>query len=120
MPVLYCGTAAGSLVIAGSELCWALPLVDIEEEGQGNDRLYLVIADIITTHNHIIGTIYSMIQAEQLPLSRLFPEKPAKISVAEVTSSSAIISNISEYVFRFFERSTICHPCNIIYALQEA
>ena len=73
--------------------------VDDEKEG----RLYLVIADIISTHNHIIQSIYSMVQAKQSPCYHLFPEKPAKISLAEVTSSSAIVSNSSEYVdFYFF------------------
>ena len=71
-------------------------------------RLYLVIADIISTHNRIIQSIYSMIQAKQSPYHHLFPEKPVKISVAEVTSSSAIVSNSSEYVVVVFYFEYCC------------
>lgn len=87
--------------------CVLLPVAD-EEEEQG-DWLYLVIADIISTHNHIIQSSHSMIQAKQSPLHHLFPEKPAKISVAEVASRSTIVSNSSEYAFGIFEINYYCH-----------
>ena len=71
----------------------------MEEEDQGNDWLYLVIADIITSHNHTIENLYSMVQARsQLPLNRLLPEEPSKIFPMEVAVNNAIISNFSECV----------------------
>lgn len=76
-------------------------LIDVEEEEQNNDWFYVIIADIITRHNHIIESLYSMIQAKKLPLSRLLPEQPARISPMEVASSHAIISNMSEYAVCF-------------------
>lgn len=73
---------------------------DVEEEDQGNDWLYVVIADIITSHNHTIENLYSMIQAKkQLPLNRLLPEEPPRIFPMEVALSNAIISNFSECVW---------------------
>ena len=70
---------------------------DVEEEDQGNDWLYIVIADIVSTHNQIIEGIYSMIQEnKQLPLNRLLPEEPSKISPIEVDISNAIIGGASE------------------------
>lgn len=71
--------------------------LDVEEEEQGNDWLYVVIADIITNHNHMIENLYSMIQTSKtLPLARLLPEEPTKIFPAEVASSNAIVSSFTE------------------------
>ena len=71
----------------------------MEEEDQGNDWLYVVIADIVTSHNHTIENLYSMLQGrKQLPINRLLPEEPAKISPMEATINNAIVSNFSEYV----------------------
>lgn len=70
-----------------------MPVVDVEEERQGNDWLFLAIADITRNHNHIIESLYSMIQANKSPLTRLLSEQPTKISLVEVTSSCALVSN---------------------------
>ena len=72
-------------------------LSDVEEEEQGNDWLYLVIADIIANHNHTIEGLYSILQGQgHSRLSRLLPEEPAKILPTEVTQSSAIVSGFTE------------------------
>ncbi len=70
---------------------------DVEEEEQGNDWLYVVIADIIANHNHTIENLYSMVQANaHSSLARLLPEEPAKIFPTEVAVSNAIVSNFTE------------------------
>ena len=69
---------------------------DVEEEEQGNDWLYVVIADIITNHNHTIENLYSMVHTNPTSLTRLLSEEPAKIFPTEVAASNAIVSNFSE------------------------
>ena len=70
----------------------------MEEEEQGNDWLYVVIADIISNHNHTIENLYSLLQSSntQVPLARLLPDEPSRILPTEVTSSSAIIGRFTE------------------------
>jgi len=66
----------------------------VEEEGQGNDWLYVVMADIIAAHNQTIENIYSLIQSH--PLARLLPDEPPKVHPAEVSSSTAIVGHLPE------------------------
>ena len=69
---------------------------DVEEEEQGNDWMYVVIADIISSHNHTIENLYSMIQAKRhAPLNRLLSDEPAKIFPTEVDISNAIVNNFT-------------------------
>lgn len=71
--------------------------IDDEQEDQGNDCLYIVIADIIEKHNHIIENLYCMMQNNrQLSFNRLLPEEYSKILPTEVTRSTAIIGNFSK------------------------
>lgn len=69
--------------------------LDVEKENQGNDWLYLVIADIITRHNCTVKNFYSVIQKEK-PLNRFLSEEPSKILPTEVDLNSAIIT-FTEY-----------------------
>ena len=70
--------------------------LDVEKEDQGNDWLYLIIADIITRHNNTIKNFYSVFQKEK-PLNRFLSEEPSKILPTEVDLNSAIITS-AEYV----------------------
>ena len=55
----------------------------MEEKDQGNDWLYLIIADIIANHNLIIKTVV---------------KDPPKISPTEIAISNAVVCNFTEYV----------------------
>ena len=68
--------------------------VDLEEEGQGNDWLYVVMADIIANHNQTIENLYSALQTH--PLARLLPDEPPKVHPTEVSSSTAIVGQFQE------------------------
>ena len=74
------------MVITKSYLVW----LDLEEEGQGNDWLYVVMADIIAGHNQTIENLYSH------PLARLLPDEPPKVHPAEVSSNTAIVGHLTE------------------------
>ena len=71
-----------------------LPPVDVEEEGQGNDWLYVVMTDIVSNHNQTIENLYSSIQTH--PLARLLPDEPPKIYPTEVNANTAIVSQFVE------------------------
>ena len=67
---------------------------DVEEEGQGNDWLYVVMADIVLNHNQTIESLYCCNQT--LPLARLLPDEPPKIHPTEVNASNAIVTQFVE------------------------
>jgi hypothetical protein len=78
---------------------YVLFIADSEEENQGNDCLYIVINDIIHTHNLIIDYTY-----QKLPLNRLLlHETPTEIFPLEVTAQNAIIGTFTKYVLFSFE-----------------
>ena len=92
---LHCPPPPHSVVLTAIVI-YVCIFLDVEKEDQGNDWLYLIIADIITRHNHVIKSFYSVIQREK-PLNRFLSEEPSKILPTEVDLNSAIIT-FTEYV----------------------
>jgi len=69
-----------------------------EEEEEGNDWLYIVVADIIATHNAFIEGVYSYVHAQQqVPLAHLLPDEPAKVYPLEVDSSNCIAGKFERW-----------------------
>lgn len=71
-------------------------MLDVEEEEQGNDWLFTVIADIVGAHNLAIENLYNIIYSQkQLHLTRLLPDQPAKVLPTEVTEKNCIVGNFT-------------------------
>lgn len=68
-------------------------VTDVEEEDKGNDWLFTVIADIITSHNAMVDLPN---QVASRSFQRLLPDKQAKAYPQEITASSCIIP---QYVY---------------------
>ena len=66
--------------------------IDEEEEGQGNDWLYVVIGDIIATHNQTIENVYFSLQKSNL--ASLLPDEPSVINITEVKVDTAIVTKL--------------------------
>ena len=62
-----------------------------EEEEEGNDWLYTVMADIVNTHNIFIEGLYTMVRSKSLPVGHLLPSGPSKIPLSEFTQNSCIM-----------------------------
>ena len=72
-------------------------IIDVEEEEQGNDWLYTVIADIILAHNATIDSVYSVIQTQKLKIqTHLMPDEPSLIYLDEVDETTCIIGELTE------------------------
>ena len=68
------------------------------EEEEGNDWLYIVVADIIAAHNAFIEGVYSYVQTQQqVSLARLLPDEPAKVYPLEVDSSNYIAGKFERW-----------------------
>lgn len=69
---------------------------DVEEEEQGNDWLFTVIDDIVSTHNLIIETVYSFVSTNQFnALGRLLPDEPAKMYPSEIDENNCLVGEFS-------------------------
>lgn len=69
--------------------------LDVEEEEEGNDWLYTVIADIITAHNDMVELPK---QVASQPFRRLLPNQQATAYPREITNASCIIPQFKKYV----------------------
>jgi len=70
--------------------------VDVEQEEQGNDWLFTVIADIVEAHNYTIENLYTVMHSQdQFHLSRLLPDQPAKVLPTEVTEKNCIVGTFT-------------------------
>eukprot|EP00731_Ephydatia_muelleri_P026790 Em0018g890a len=67
-------------------------LSDTPEEEEGNDWLYIVMADIINTHNNFIQGLYTMTGSQCLSV---LPSDPPKIPLTEFTLSHCIVGRKS-------------------------
>lgn len=68
----------------------------MEEEEQGNDWLYTVIAEIIALHNMTIENVYTVINSrDQTRLSRLLPEQPNTVLPTEINDQNCLIGNFT-------------------------
>eukprot|EP00731_Ephydatia_muelleri_P021730 Em0014g321a len=73
-----------------------LPLLHfLSEEKEGNDWLYIVIADIVNTHNNFIQGVYTMAKSQCLSVYHLLPSDPPKIPLTEFTLSHCIVGRKS-------------------------
>ena len=71
---------------------------DVEEEEQGNDWLFTVIDDIVSTHNLIIETVYSFVSTKQNnALGRLLPDEPAKMYPSEIDENNCLVGEFSRW-----------------------
>ena len=70
--------------------------LDSEQEEEGNDWLYTVIAHIVEAHNLAIESLYTVIHSQdQFHLTRLLPDQPAKVLPTEVTDKNCIIGTFT-------------------------
>ena len=67
---------------------------DVEEEEEGNDWLFTVIADIITAHNDMVELPK---QVASQPFSRLLPDEQAKAYPQEITTANCIIPQFKRF-----------------------
>ena len=73
-------------------------IIDVEEEEQGNDWLYTVIADIVLAHNASIYSVYSVMETRKLQIqTHLMPDEPSWIYLDEVDKTTCIIGELTEY-----------------------
>lgn len=73
--------------------------IDAEEEGrQGNDWLYIVLADVVTTHNYIIKNAYAVMRNRESS-KRLLPKEPSKIFLTVVSIDNTIAGGLTQYVY---------------------
>lgn len=71
--------------------------IDVEEEEQGNDWLYTVIADIVSAHNATISSVYSVMETQKLDmLARLLPDEPAWVYLNEIDKTTCIIGEFTK------------------------
>ena len=70
------------------------PTSDVEEEEEGNDWLFTVIADIITAHNDMVELPR---QVASQPFLRLLPNQQAKAYPREITTANCIIPQFKKY-----------------------
>ena len=68
----------------------------MEEEEEGNDWLFIVIVDIITSHNAMVDLPN---QVASQSFRRLLPDKQAKAYPQEITTTSCIIPQFGKYVY---------------------
>ena len=69
---------------------------DVEEEEQGNDWLFRMIDDIVSTHNLIIERVYSYISKNKLnSLSRLLPDEPPKMYLSQFDENNCLVGELS-------------------------
>lgn len=63
--------------------------------GEGNDWLYLVIADIATAQNLFLENLYAEVdsQLDSHPLARLLPREAAHVYPAEASEFTAIVGS---------------------------
>ena len=69
--------------------------LDTPEEGEGNDWLYTVMADIVNTHNNFIEGLYTMTRSQCLSVNHLLPSEPSKIPLTEFTQSHCIMGKMN-------------------------
>ena len=73
-------------------------IIDVEEEEQGNDWLYTVIADIVLAHNATIYSVYSTMETQKLEIQAdIMPDEPSWIYLEEVDKTTCIIGELTEY-----------------------
>ena len=68
---------------------------DVEEEEEGNDWLYTVIADIVVAHNDMVELPK---QVASQPFLRLLPNQQATAYPQEITTASCIIPPFKRYI----------------------
>ena len=68
---------------------------DVEEEEQGNDWLFTVIADIITAHNDMVELPR---QVASQPFKRLLPQQQSTAYPTEIATANCIIPHFKMYV----------------------
>ena len=69
---------------------------DSEHEEETSDCLFTVISQIVGAHNHAIESLYAEIHSQgQLQLTRLLPDRPAKILSTEVSDETCIVGKFS-------------------------
>ena len=68
---------------------------DVEEEEQGNDWLFTVIADIITAHNDMVELPR---QVASQPFKRLLPQQQSTAYPGEIATANCIIPHFKMYV----------------------
>ena len=72
--------------------------LDAPDEEKGNDWLYIVMADIVNTHNNFIQGLYTMTNSQCLSVYHLLPSDPSKIPLTEFTLSHCIVGKKSRCV----------------------
>ena len=68
----------------------------MEEEEEGNDWLFTVIADIITAHNDMVELPR---QVALRPFLRLLPQQQSTAYPREITTANCIIPQFRKYVY---------------------
>ena len=75
--------------------CCLYVRTDVEEEEQGNDWLFTVIADIITAHNDMVELPR---QVASQPFKRLLPQQQSTAYPGEIATANCIIPHFKMYV----------------------
>lgn len=97
-PCIRASVPTESIVsIVPAYLCIII-ILDVEEEEQGNDWLYTVIADIVLAHNAAIDSVCSVMETRKLATqTHLMPDEPSWIYLDEVDEMTCIIGELTEY-----------------------
>ena len=70
---------------------------DVEEEEQGNDWLFTVIEDIVSTHNMVIRTLDSTVKRRKLcTLANVLPEKAPTAYLSEMDETNCLIGKLTK------------------------
>ena len=69
--------------------------------GEGNDQLYLIIADIAGAHNLLVKNLYAEVdsQRDSHPLAHLLPQEAASVYPEEISEFTDTIG---------FEQRSVC------------
>lgn len=86
-------------------------VTDVEEEEEGNDWLFTVIADIITSHNAMVELPK---QVASQSFQRLLPNQQAKAYPREIATTSCIIPQFRKYVHVCTDSSMQVSTCTHI------
>ena len=84
---------------------------DVEEEEQGNDWLFTVIADIITAHNDMVELPR---QVASQPFKRLLPQQQSTAYPGEIATANCIIPHFKMYVANCIYRDAVTLYCACI------
>lgn len=95
IPILHFLTGLAHTLLATNYFLYPdMLLIFLEEEDHGNDWLYVVLADIISTHNYIIANVYSTRQKRK-SLKQLLPEEPSTIFPTVVSMNDTIVNGLA-------------------------